>query len=350
MRVPAHAAVAATVDLAGATVGARVRGLVNALLRKVAARDFEEWAEQLTAGSDRLTTLGIRHAHPRWIVDAYAERLPADELEAALAANNLNPATSLAALPGLVEVAELVAAGAEPGRWSPFAASWAGNPADVAAVSEGRAGVQDEGSQLLAWALTRSAAEPGRWLDVCAGPGGKSALLAGMAAADDSRLVSADVSPHRAKLVKAALRAYSGPAAVVVADGTRPSWRAASFTRVLADVPCTGLGALRRRPESRWRRRGADVDDLHRLQVRLLHGALDAAVPGGVVGYLTCSPHRRETVEVVTEVLAGRSDVEIEDGASLLPDVPGASLGPYVQLWTHRHGTDAMFGAYLRRH
>ncbi|HEX3205878.1 MAG TPA: rRNA cytosine-C5-methylase, partial [Propionibacteriaceae bacterium] len=136
---------------------------------------------------------------------------------------------------------------------------------------------------------------------------------------------------------------------IVVADGTRPAWRAGSFTRVLVDVPCSGLGALRRRPESRWRRNPTDLEELHSLQLALLASAIDSAAPGGVVGYLTCSPHRKETSDVLSETLAVRADVEVIPAAQLLPEVPDAALGPYLQLWPHRHGTDAMFAAYLRK-
>jgi 16S rRNA (cytosine967-C5)-methyltransferase len=135
----------------------------------------------------------------------------------------------------------------------------------------------------------------------------------------------------------------------VVADGTRPAWRAGSFTRVIADVPCSGLGALRRRPESRWRRGPADLEHLHPLQLALLSAAIDSAAAGGIVGYVTCSPHRRETSDVVDETLAARADVEVIPAAHLLPEVPDAALGPYLQLWPHRHGTDAMFAGYLRK-
>jgi 16S rRNA (cytosine967-C5)-methyltransferase len=349
MRVPEHAAVASTVDLAVATVGARVRGLVNAVLRKVSAEDFDGWVEQLTQRADRLDALSIRYAHPRWIVDAYADLLPDAELESALAADNLAPATSLAVRPGLTRVDDLVAAGARPGRHSPFAASWAGNPADLEAVRSGRAGVQDEGSQLAAFGLSRMAAPAGWWLDLCAGPGGKSALLAGLAAREGSRLLASELSPHRAALVASAVRAYPSRPGVVVADGTRPAWRTAAFVRVIADVPCTGLGALRRRPESRWRRTAAELDDLQALQCRLLRSALDSAVAGGVVAYVTCSPHRRETTDVVAAVLADRADTTIEEAAALLPDLVDATNGPFLQLWPHRHGTDAMFAAYLRK-
>jgi 16S rRNA (cytosine967-C5)-methyltransferase len=109
------------------------------------------------------------------------------------------------------------------------------------------------------------------------------------------------------------------------------------------------LGALRRRPESRWRRNPADLEQLHSLQLALLASAIDSSAPGGVVGYLTCSPHRRETSDVLSETLAVRADIELIPAAQLLPEVPNAALGPYLQLWPDRHGTDAMFAAYLRK-
>jgi 16S rRNA (cytosine967-C5)-methyltransferase len=349
MRVPAHAAVSATVDLAAATVGQRVTGLVNAVLRKVSAHDWDEWVGELGRDSDEYGRLAVATAHPRWVVQAVADLVPVEELAPALAADNEPAAVTLAVRPGLATVAELVDGGAAPGRLSPFAASWDGNPADLPAVRQGRAGVQDEGSQLAAWGVTRPPADPGWWLDLCAGPGGKSALLAGLARAEGSRVLSVEVAPHRAALVAAARRGYPEPAAVVVADGRVPAWAGGRFTRVLADVPCTGLGALRRRPEARWRRRAEDVEALHPLQVALLRSALDAAAPGGVVAYVTCSPHRGETVDVMAEVLADRTDVAVLDAARVLPEIPDAARGPYLQLWPHRHGTDAMFAAYLRR-
>jgi 16S rRNA (cytosine967-C5)-methyltransferase len=352
MRIPVPAAVAATVDLAAATVGERVTGLSNAVLRRVAAKSLDEWFDELSKGLDDLDQLALRTAHPRWIVQAYADLLPESEVAEALAANNVSPDLSLAVRPGLAEVSDLLSAGAQPGRYSPFGARWRGDPAELALVRDGRAGIQDEGSQLVTWALSNASAQAGWWLDLCAGPGGKTALLTGLARADGSRVLASDIAPHRVRLVAAAVRAFAerglGPT-VVIADGLRPAWRAGSFTRVIADVPCSGLGALRRRPEARWRRQPVDVEQLHSLQLGLLGSAIDSAAPGGVVGYLTCSPHRRETTDVVAETLAVRSDLEVIPAGALLPEVPQAELGPYLQLWPHRHGTDAMFAAYLRK-
>ncbi|MER7369531.1 rRNA cytosine-C5-methyltransferase, partial [Nonomuraea wenchangensis] len=124
---------------------------------------------------------------------------------------------------------------------------------------------------------------------------------------------------------------------------------AGEFDRVMLDAPCTGLGALRRRPEARWRRDPSAVAELGRLQRRLLGTALDAVRPGGVVAYVTCSPHLAETRVVVGDVLARRGDAEQLDAREHLPEVDGLGDGPHAQFWPHRHGTDAMFLALIRK-
>jgi 16S rRNA (cytosine967-C5)-methyltransferase len=192
-----------------------------------------------------------------------------------------------------------------------------------------------------------------RWLDGCAGPGGKAALLGALAAERGAALIAAEKQPHRARLVQRALEGNPGPYQVIAADGARPAWRPETFDRVLVDVPCTGLGALRRRPEARWRRRPEDLDRFAPLQRALLRGALSAVRVGGVVGYATCSPHLAETRAVVEDVLAGRGGpaaaAEWIDARPLMPGLPALGDGPDVQLWPHLHGTDAMYLALLRR-
>lgn len=345
MRVPAHAAISTTVDLAALEVGERLVGVVNAILHKVALRDWPEWLATLSADEDNLGKIALAHHHPRWIAEAFAEVLSIDELIAVLAADNVPPRPTLVARPGLADVAEL---GAEPARYSPFGAYADGDPTAIPAVVHGRAGVQDEGSQLVTLALARAEATDGPWLDLCAGPGGKTALLTGLARLTDTHLLAAELHPHRAGLVAENVRAYprSQRPLVVTADGTRPAWRPDSFAKVLADVPCTGLGALRRRPEARWRRSPSDLVELVELQKKLLDSALAAVRPGGVVAYVTCSPHPAETTEIVDNV---RDRVDVIPAADLLPEVPNAAMDDYVQLWPHRHGTDAMFLALLRR-
>ncbi|MCA0251778.1 MAG: rRNA cytosine-C5-methylase [Actinobacteria bacterium] len=347
MRVPQHAAVDSTVALAKAEVGPRITGFVNAVLRKVAGDSLAGWVDWLTADADPRDALALATQHPRWIVDAWADALgqPGEaELRAALEADNRAPVNHLVVRPGLAAVSEL---GGEPARYSPFGAYASGAPGGVPAVAEGRAGVQDEGSQLVALALSRVAAPSGPWLDLCAGPGGKAALLAGLAIEAGTRLVAGELQPHRARLVAQNLAGYATDAnapVALVADGTRPGWAPGSFAKVMADVPCSGLGALRRRPEARWRRQPSDIDDLAGLQIALLHSALAAAAPGGVVAYVTCSPHLDET----RGVLATAGEAEILPAADYLPEVPDAAVGDFVQLWPHRHGTDAMFLALLR--
>ncbi len=371
MRVPSHAAVGTTVDLVRDRIGHGPAGFVNAVLRKVAAHDLAGWIRRVAPdpSADPLGFAVVAHSHPRWVVEELAEALampgegaPSAELEALLAADNAAPKVCLVARPGLSTVEELVAAGGAASTKSPYAVELpGGDPRDVPAVAEGRAGVQDEGSQLVALGLARAEVDgrDERWLDTCAGPGGKSALLAAIAGERGSRLLASERAPHRAQLVRSATEAVvrsgkGGLLGVVAADGTRPAWRPETFDRVLVDAPCSGLGALRRRPESRWRRTREDLTVLVPLQTALLESAIDAVRPGGLVAYATCSPVVAETSGVVADVLSRRGDVSLEDAEPLFEGVPDLRadrmrLPGTVQLWPHVHNTDAMFFALLRR-
>ncbi|OEU98759.1 rRNA cytosine-C5-methyltransferase [Streptomyces qinglanensis] len=366
-RIPQHAAVSATVELARVVLGDGRAKFVNAVLRRLTAHDLDGWLERVAPpyDEDPEEHLALRYAHPRWVVSALWDALGGgrEEITALLAADNERPEVTLVARPGRATTEELHDAAratgeAVPGRWSPHAVRLAegGEPGALEAVAEGRAGVQDEGSQLVALALAEAPVEgaDARWLDVCAGPGGKAALLGALAAERGAALLAAEKQPHRARLVERALRGNPGPWAVVAADGTRPAWRPGSFDRVLVDVPCTGLGALRRRPEARWRRRPEDLAGFAPLQRALLRQALEAARVGGVVAYVTCSPHLAETRAVVDDVLRelakeGATAAERLDARPLLSGVPDLGAGPDIQLWPHLHGTDAMYLALLRR-
>ncbi|WP_329132356.1 RsmB/NOP family class I SAM-dependent RNA methyltransferase [Streptomyces sp. NBC_00670] len=357
-RIPTHAAVSASVELARVVLGDGRAKFVNAVLRKVARHDLDGWLEQVAPpyDEDPEDHLAVVHSHPRWIVSALWDSLGGGRagIEELLEADNERPEVTLVARPGRATAEELLREpAAEPGRWSPYAVrlTEGGEPGAVEAVREGRAGVQDEGSQLVALALANAPVE-GRdalWLDGCAGPGGKAALLAALAAERGAALVAAEKQPHRAGLVANALHGNPGPYQVVTADGTRPAWRPGTFDRVLVDVPCTGLGALRRRPEARWRRRPEDLDGFAPLQRGLLEMALRSVRVGGVVGYATCSPHLAETRAVVGDVLKRHPGAELLDARPLLVGVPALGDGPDVQLWPHVHGTDAMYLALVRR-
>lgn len=367
MRVPAHAALDQTVGLARAVIGAGPSALINAVLRKVTAHTLDEWLDLLVAGeTDETKVASIRHAHPEWIVRAMRQALvahgrSATEINELLEADNAAPVVNLVALPGLGSLDEALENGATPGELVEGSAlSSGGDLGRLASVREGTTRVQDVGSQLVARALAavdlENAASPESWLDLCAGPGGKAALLAALANARDATLLANEPAPHRAKLVSQALSAVPKDAwRVRTGDGRDVGTeQAESFDRVLVDVPCSGLGALRRRPESRWRRTPKDLADLGPLQRDLLKSALAAVRPGGVVAYVTCSPHPAETTAVVTDVMRKREDLELLDAGAVLDTVSltgnlGAGHGLTAQLWPHVHGTDAMFLALIRK-
>jgi 16S rRNA (cytosine967-C5)-methyltransferase len=358
-RIPPHAAVASTVDLVRAEQGSRQSGFVNAVLRKVSEVDEETWMQRLApdAAQDPIGNLAMREAHPRWVARAFADALGTTgaELKDALAADNERPAVHLVARPGEVTAEELAAmTGGHVAPYSPYGVrleAGAGDPGGLEPVRERLASVQDEGSQLCAIALTRPKIDGAdeRWLDLCAGPGGKSALLAAVLGISGGRLDAVEKAPHRARLVEQSTQGL--PVTVHVGDGRQPAalgLAAGSFDRVLVDAPCTGLGSLRRRPESRWRRQPSDVGDLTKLQRELLLAALDLVRPGGVVGYVVCTPHLSETIGVVADVVRRTGATEL-DARESFPEMPELGEGPYVQLWPHRHGTDAMFCALLQR-
>ncbi|CAI7977677.1 MULTISPECIES: RsmB/NOP family class I SAM-dependent RNA methyltransferase [unclassified Parafrankia] len=391
-RVPPRAAVASTVDLVRATCGERPVRFANAVLRRVAARieaaagDIAVLLSAPDIAEDPAGHLAVVTAHPRWIVDVVLDALGGDVAgaHAALAANDTRPAVHLVARPGRIDAEALVAQaasvglGARRGAGSPYAVHLdGGDPGSLPAVAAGDASVQDEGSQLVTLALASVPTigrDTGLTVDLCAGPGGKAALLAALQAVGEpaetvrepaagghrpppARLLALEPRAARAGLVAASLAGF--PAALAVrADGRFPPVRPGMADRVLVDVPCSGLGALRRRPEARWRRTPADVAALVPLQRQLLVAALDLVRPGGAVAYVTCSPHPEETSEVVTAIAQQRGDVAILDARRCPPfagppfgdGAPGGlGDGPFVQLWPHLHGTDAMFLALLRR-
>lgn len=336
MRVPPHAAVSETVDVVRREIGHKPVAFANALLRKIGQKDLDGWLALVTEGLEGHEARAVRFSHPVWIVEALHQALGGHgaQIDKLLAADNVPPRVTLVARPGLSKPEQLPGT---PGKLSPYARilDEGGDPGAIAAVRDGRAGVQDEGSQLVAIALAEAPIEGNdeRWLDVCAGPGGKAALLGALAAQRGATLVANEVQEHRAELVKRGVRQLEN-VDVTVFDGREGPWESGSFDRILVDAPCTGLGALRRRPESRWRRSPEDLASLIPLQEALLTRALELVRPGGVVAYATCSPHVRETRGVVDAVTAGRDDVDVESTH---------------QWWPHIDGTDAMFCALLRR-
>lgn len=353
-RVEPHAALSTTVDAVAVEFDQGRAGFVNAVLRTISRRDEADWVEELAPPeSDRIGRLAFATAHPRWIAQSFSDALgPAgSELAQVLASDDERPLVHLAARPGRIDAEALAeAVGGTVGRYSPFAVYLpGGDPGRLEPVRDGLAQVQDEGSQLIARATALAPLQGAdeQWLDLCAGPGGKTALLGALAAQRGAHVTAVEVAPHRAELVANATKSL--PVTVVTADGRDSDLAAASFDRVLVDAPCTGLGALRRRPEARWRRQPGDIPALVKLQRELLASAIQLTRPGGVIVYSTCSPHLAETVGVVSDAVR-RYAVSAEDAQAVFPGVAGLGDADAVQLWPHRHGTDAMFTALLRKH
>ena len=336
MRVPSHAAIYESVELAKKVVGKSTASFVNAILRKIDSLDFE----QLSKPTQEYARLALEYSHPEWIVSSYFDSLKnSSDVISLLQANN-NPAKpTLIAWPGLAAQGELLEAGALAIARSSVAATFDGNPGDIAAIRERRAGVQDLGSQLVVEKFYDQFKPNLRWLDLCAGPGGKAAYLSALLKRDGGSLLANEISNERAKLVSQVM--HHGE--VNVCDGRSMPDELGKFDRILLDAPCTGIGALRRRPEVRWRRNLQDLKNLTQLQSELLESATHLLSPGGIIAYVTCSSHQAETKFQIRSFLKQHSNftrISVQDERA---DIDGD-----LQLWPHRDGTDAMFLSLLR--
>ena len=346
MRIPDHAAVAATVEVARKRIGESKASFVNALLRSVTRKSIDDWFEPLLHIKDPVLRMSIQYSHPEWIISAYYDLLKDwEQVEAALAINNIPALPTLVSWPGYSTQEDLIALGAEATTYSPLGARWKGNPGSLEIIRHRLAGVQDEGSQLVATVFA-SVADGAAWLDLCAGPGGKAALLSSIAAQRGISFTANEISTPRADLVR---RVVHG-ARVWTGDGREVSSHNELFDAVLIDAPCTGLGALRRRPEVRWRRSLKDLRELTQLQRELIDSAISVLNAGGVLGYATCSPHLAETSVQINDIIKNHPEMELVDVAPYLPQgLVNATRGGAMALWTHLHGTDAMFLALLRK-
>jgi len=346
MRVPDHAAVASTVEVARKRLGESKASFVNAMLRNVTRKSKEEWFLPLDAITDHVERFSIRYSHPQWIVSAYFDLLKSwDEVESALAINNEPATPTLVSWPGLSTVSDLITIGAEPTTYSPYGAHWKGNPGALDLIKSRKIGVQDEGSQLVA--LVFAAAAGGEsWLDMCAGPGGKAALLSSIARERKITFTANEVSAVRADLVRQVVNGDR----VLVGDGREIGDQEEKFDAILIDAPCTGLGALRRRPEVRWRRNLQDLRELTQLQRELIESAVRALKVGGVLGYATCSPHLAETSIQVSDLKRKHLTMEQLDVSPYLPtNLENSERDMAMSLWTHRSDTDAMYLALFKK-
>jgi len=346
MRIPDHAAVAATVEVARKRIGESKASFVNALLRSVTRKSLDDWFAPLEEISDPVERFSIQYSHPEWIVSAYYDLLKDwTEVEAALKINNEAATPTLVSWPGFSTQQDLIDIGGEPTEYSPYGVHWKGNPGALDLIKARKIGVQDEGSQLVAEVFAK-AADGASWLDLCAGPGGKAALLSSIAKQRDIRFTANEISSARAELVSQVVHG----ARVLVSDGRTIGTSSEKFDAILIDAPCTGLGALRRRPEVRWRRTLQDLRALTQLQRELVDSAIDALKPGGVLGYATCSPHLAETSIQIVDIKRKHSSMSQIDVDQYLPhNLHEATRDGAMSLWTHKHGTDAMYLALFRK-
>lgn len=358
MRVPDHAAISETVELVRKNCGEKVVGFANGILRSISRKPLDKWLAQLERNTTAEQYVSLAFSHPVWIISAYRAALAADGLEADLEKLldiNNNPAeVNLVALPGLAQrpaVNEMI----HHNQHSPYGFSInAGNPTDIEGFQDGLIRVQDEGSQIAALALANF--EPIRksekWLDLCAGPGGKSAVLGAIAKMNAVEFEANEPIKHRASLVSDAL-APIGEFKVHIEDGRElEKAKVGKFDRIIVDAPCTGLGALRRRPEARWRKTDQDLKELCKLQFELLESAIAMLKDGGLCLYVTCSPHLSETTAIVHKAVK-HLGVEVEDLTGFMNTKYFRNSLPTnrksVQLFTHRDGMDSMFLAMLRK-
>ena len=346
MRIPDHAAVAATVEVARKRIGESKASFVNALLRSVTRKSMEDWFSPLESITDPVERLAIQYSHPEWIVSAYYDLLKSwEEVEAALKINNEAATPTLVSWPGNSTQQDLIDVGGAPTQFSPYGAHWKGNPGALDLIKSRKIGVQDEGSQLVAEVFAK-AAQGTSWLDMCAGPGGKAALLSSIARTRGITFTANEISAARAELVSQVVHGDR----VLVSDGRTIGSLTEKFDAILIDAPCTGLGALRRRPEVRWRRTLQDLRALTQLQRELVESAIQALEPGGVLGYATCSPHLAETSIQSADIKKHHPDLQLIPIDEYLPaNLDGATRDGAMSLWTHKHGTDAMYLAIFRK-
>ena len=292
--------------------------------------------------------LSINHSHPVWIINAFYDQLKDwDEVEKLLVSNNAPALPDVVAWPGKSTVAELIQLGATAIPGFNNGVNINTIPILFEPIIQRKAGVQDRGSQLVVENFLATF-EPGLfWFDMCAGPGGKAAYLYNSLSDKDpsAKFLANEPVPHRAELVKRVVNNNQ----VVSFDATISENFNQKFDRILVDAPCTGLGALRRRPEARWRKSLADLKELIPLQRNLMKSAYELLAPNGIIAYVTCSPLLAETKGQVIDFLSEHADMKIYSMDQNGFHKEGLQNDGSVQLWTHRDGSDSMFMVLLRK-
>jgi 16S rRNA (cytosine967-C5)-methyltransferase len=347
-RIPPHAAVDTSVELAKVHANPGAAGLVNAVLRRAPAKLLD--LVEPDAAEDPLGHLVARTSHPAWLLERWLARRGFRRTLELAAANNRKPGLTLRVASDRVDadnlIADLRARGieAEAGRILPdtvrLPAGW--DPVLRELLERGDAIVQDEAAGLVSY-VGRPAGGLSV-LDLCAAPGGKAFQFAALCG--ESLVVAADVSLRRLRALRqTAERTGERRVHAIAADGLAPATRG-GFGRVLVDAPCTNTGVLAKRPDARWRRRPEDVPRLAALQGRLLDSARTQVGPGGLLVYSTCSLEPEENEDVIRDYFARHPGDALLPADEVLPDELVAD--GCLRVEPHVHGTDGAFAAAIR--
>ena len=355
-RVPAYAAVNEAVELAKRYGGRTAAGLVNAVARGV-LRERDRLVK-LDSDGDRARRLAVRWSHPEWLVKTWLDYFGVDEIEALLKADNEEPPlvlranrlkTSREKLIGKLKEAGVEAEAASRAPQAIRILSGA-SIEKLPGFADGLFFVQGEASQLVALLLHPKPGE--RVLDASAAPGGKATHLAELMG-DKGEVVATDISARGIERLRqniARLRTASVRPVLADAAAPLPDDLAARYDRILADLPCTGLGTLRSHPEAKWLKSEADIRRLSQIQKKILESVSSYLKPGGTLVYSTCTLTREENEDVVGDFLRRHKEYTLEDAADFLPAGAKAMVrGKYFLALPHRDDTDGFFAAHMRK-
>ena len=346
-KIPDSAAVNESVELAKIMKRGQASGLVNAVLRKVSKN---KQALPALPDRDEVTALSLRYSHPKWLVRRLLALLGREGAEAFLAADNapapitvqVNPLRTTAQ--ALLERLEAEGVSARMHPWVPDCLELTGT-GDLTALPAFREGdflVQDPAARLVSAVADIQSGE--RVLDVCAAPGGKS-FSAAFAMKGQGRIVACDLHQNKLqRITEGARRLGLTCIEIQAADGrvNRPEWRDA-FDTVLVDAPCSGLGIIRKKPDTRYKRAN-DLFSLPVIQSEILDNAASYVRPGGVLVYSTCTILPEENEQVTDAFFAQHPDFSMEPFSLPVGETDGR-----ITLWPQRHGTDGFYICRMRR-
>lgn len=353
---PPYAVVSQYVELTKKYQHAGMVSLVNAVLRRLS----EEW-QRIPLPSpeeDPIAHIAVKTSHPHWLVERWIREFGFEDTLSLCEANNLSPPICIRVnlrwtdVESVARMLELRCRSVERTKYAPcgLRIDTTKDITKLPGYREGLFSVQDEGAMLVTYILEP---KPGEVIiDACAAPGGKTTHIAEMTN-DAAHIIAVDAHEGRMQLVRdAAVREKLRSIEFVVGDFTdvAKQYKGAA-DRCLLDVPCSGTGTLRRKPDVRWKKKPQDIVELAALQLRLLEAAASVVKPGGIIVYSTCSLEQEEDEDVVNAFLSEHSEFQVEDASAYLPvRIEGCKTREgFVRLFPHRHDTDGVFVARLRK-